>query len=228
MECIDLGCGGGEVTFELARLVGPNGRAVGIDMDEVKLGLGRAVARERGLANVELRPGDVNEWNEPETYDVVYSRFLLQHLSRPVSLLQRMWAAVKPGGTIVVEDSDFDGLTCYPHNAGYDFFARTYPRVLASYGGDHTLGRKLYHHFLDVGIPNPDVRIVQRADVRGENKGIILSTLEATADSIVAAELASKEEVDGAIASLAAFTEDPGSLISGPRNFQVWSRRPPA
>ena len=42
-------------------------------------------------------------------YDLVYSRFLLQHLSRPVELLPRMWAAVRAGGVIAVEDADFDG-----------------------------------------------------------------------------------------------------------------------
>ena len=44
MSCLDLGSGAGDVTFELARRVGPAGRVVGVDMDEVKLGL----ARERG------------------------------------------------------------------------------------------------------------------------------------------------------------------------------------
>lgn len=37
MTCLDLGCGGGEVTLELARLVGPHGTAIGIDMDDAKL-----------------------------------------------------------------------------------------------------------------------------------------------------------------------------------------------
>jgi ubiquinone/menaquinone biosynthesis C-methylase UbiE len=55
MRCLDLGCGGGEVTFEIARLTGPDGAVVGIDMDEVKLGLAREAAGERGLPNVETR-----------------------------------------------------------------------------------------------------------------------------------------------------------------------------
>ena len=36
LRCLDLGCGGGEVTFELARLAGPSGSVVGIDLDEVR------------------------------------------------------------------------------------------------------------------------------------------------------------------------------------------------
>ena len=64
MRCLDLGCGGGEVTFEIARLVGQDGSVIGVDMDEVKLELARVAAAERGQANVEFRLANVNEWHE--------------------------------------------------------------------------------------------------------------------------------------------------------------------
>ena len=89
MRGIDLGCGGGEVTFELAKLIAPDGAVVGIDMDEIKLALAREAAAERGVTNVEFRALNVNDWDEPATYDVVFSRFLLQHLRQPVALLRR-------------------------------------------------------------------------------------------------------------------------------------------
>lgn len=97
MRCLDLGCGGGEVTFEIAQLVRPGGSVVGIDMDEVKLALARKAADEQDLSNVEFRAANVNDWAEPDAYDLVYGRFLLQHLSRPAELLRRMWAAVRAG-----------------------------------------------------------------------------------------------------------------------------------
>ena len=50
---------------------------------------------ERGVSNVKFVAGNVNSWDQPDAYDVVYSRFLLQHLSEPVDLLRRMWAAVR-------------------------------------------------------------------------------------------------------------------------------------
>ena len=81
-------------------------------MDEVKLALAREAATERGFANVEFRAGNVNGWAEPGAYDFVYCRFLLQHLSLPVELLARMWEAVRPGGAIAVEDTDYEGLFC--------------------------------------------------------------------------------------------------------------------
>ena len=58
MRCIDLGCGGGEVTFELARLVGPTGHVTGADMDDVK---DRARSRGRREARVDERRAESRE-----------------------------------------------------------------------------------------------------------------------------------------------------------------------
>src|SRR4029450_5082121 len=48
MSCLDAGCGGGDVTFDLARRVGSTGRVVGIDLDQIKLGLARDEAATLG------------------------------------------------------------------------------------------------------------------------------------------------------------------------------------
>ena len=85
-RCADVGCGGGEVSFDLARLADPE-TVVGIDIDETKLDRARRVASERRITNVEFHAADVTVWNEPSNYDVVYSRFLLQHLADPIAML---------------------------------------------------------------------------------------------------------------------------------------------
>lgn len=226
MRCLDLGCGGGDVAFELARIVGEQGEVVGIDMDEVKIELARGEARERGLPNIEFRSQDVTAWSEPDSYDLVYSRFLLEHLNRPVEVLREMWAAVRRGGALVVEDTDFEGLFCEPSNEGYEFHSRMYLRTIARYGGDGALGRRLYRLFLEAHIPAPQLKLVQWADATGEAKRLPLLTLEATADSIVDAGLASPAQVQSAIASLRAFTDDPTTIVGSPRIFQVWAARP--
>ncbi len=224
-RCIDLGCGGGQVTREIARLVVPEGSAVGVDMDENKLDLARKAAATARLTNVEFRQVNVRDWEEPGSYDAAYCRFLLQHLDEPVDLLGRMWAAVRPRGVLIVEEADFDGWCCHPANDGFDFFVRTYSKVLRRRGGDHALGRKLYDGFLAAGIPGPQVDLVQPVWTEGEGKTLAWSTLEATADAIVAERVASADEVTAALTALWQFTADPQTLISGPRVFQYWSRR---
>jgi|HubBroStandDraft_6_1064221.scaffolds.fasta_scaffold03794_3 ubiquinone/menaquinone biosynthesis C-methylase UbiE len=227
MKCADLGCGGGEVSFEMARLVEPGGSVTGVDMDEVKLGLARDAARARGVTNVEFVATNVNKWDEPDTYDVVYARFLLQHLSEPVSLLRRMWAAVRIGGRLIVEDADFDGWCCHPSNQGFDFFVRSYAEVIRRRGGDHATGRKLYSYFLEAGIATPQIALVQSVFASGDGKELAWSTLDATREAIVAEGVASSDELAAALASLRQFTDDATTIIARPRVFQLWSVREP-
>lgn len=225
MRCLDLGCGGGDVTRELARRVGPDGLVVGVDMDAVKLDLARQTATAQGLANVEFRELNVYEWAEMSAYDLVYCRFLLQHLSRPVDLLRSMWAAVRESGAIAVEDADFEGSFCDPPHEGFDFWVNAYQRVLERHGGDPLSGRKLHRRFNEAGIPTPELAVVQRADRTGEAKTLPYSTIEATADAIIGEGIASADEVAAALDSLQEFAADPGYLCGSPRLFQTWTRR---
>lgn len=224
MRCIDIGCGGGEVTMAIAQMIAPGGTVVGVDTDEVKLALARQVAAERGLGNVEFTALDVQDWDEPGGYDAVYTRFLLHHLRQPDSVLRRMWAAVAGGGVLIVEDADFDGWCCDPPNEGFELFLDAYQRVLARRGGDHATGRKLYRFFLAAGIPHPEIKLVQPVH-QGEARMLAWSTLDATADAIISEGIATPDQVTAALASLRRFTDDPSTLICGPQVFQLWSRR---
>jgi hypothetical protein len=136
-----------------------------------------------------------------------------------------MWAAVKPGGVLAVEDADFEGSFCEPANEGFAFYVRSYMRVVERWGGDAALGRKLYGYFLAAGIAAPLVRAVQGVAAAGEAKALPVSTLEATAEAILAEGLATDDELREALTSLSAYAADPTSLLSEPRVFQVWSRR---
>jgi ubiquinone/menaquinone biosynthesis C-methylase UbiE len=225
LACLDLGSGAGDVTLELARAVGPGGRVVGFDMDDVKVDLARQDAVAHGLDNVEFRVLSIYDWAEPDTYDLVYCRNVLQHLSRPVDVLRTMWASVRAGGVVVVEDADFEGSFCDPPNPAFDFWVDAYQQALRASGGDPLLGRKLHRLFTTAGIPAPQLSVVQRADVTGEAKTLPYSTVATTAETIVGEGIATSAEVDAALAGLLELAGDEGSVCGSPRIFQAWSRR---
>ena len=83
--CLDVGCGGGDVTCELARAVGPSGRVIGVDLDPIKIDIAAREAHEQGIANVAFECRDVTKWEPPELFDLVYARFLLTHLVNPAA-----------------------------------------------------------------------------------------------------------------------------------------------
>jgi ubiquinone/menaquinone biosynthesis C-methylase UbiE len=223
-NCLDLGCGSGDITFEMARRVGPIGRVTGFDMDATKLALAKVAAAERGLDNVDFVEANLDDWSPNPDWDMVYCGLVFQHLPDPLGLLRRMAEAVRPGGVVVVEDADFDGLFCFPSNRGFDFYADSYREALRRRGGDPSVGRKLYQLFTEAGLGSPSLKVVQPANVTGPGKWMAHSTLAATAESILAEGIASRDAVDAALADLADFTADPNSLVGEPRIFQVWAR----
>ena len=228
MKCVDLGCGGGEVTYEMARLVSPTGSVVGIDMDSVKLDLATKTAQERGVKNVVFRRMFVDDWNEANAYDANYCRFLLQHLKRPWEVLQKMWSALRPGGLLMVEDMDAEGWFSDPVNPGIDFLRERYIQLLERRGTDPKLGRRLFRQSVKLGIPDPQVALVSSVHTRDEYKTLPLTTLQASAEAMVAEGIASQREVDSALTSLENLVRDPNSLIAGPRVFQLFARKPTA
>jgi ubiquinone/menaquinone biosynthesis C-methylase UbiE len=89
MRCLDLGCGGGDVTLAIARLVGSTGSVLGIDMDAVKIELAGREAADEQLSNVEWRTGDAAVLDAAAEFDLVYARLLLTHLPDPVAVLEQ-------------------------------------------------------------------------------------------------------------------------------------------
>src|SRR5262245_36071563 len=132
--CLDVGCGGGDVTAELARRAA-RGRAVGVDLDDVKLGIGRTEARAAGLRNGELRRADVSGPLGAAEFDVVYARFLLTHLADPAGCLGRMREALRPGGVVVVEDVDCSAWFCHPDHPAVRRAVELYTAAARRRGG---------------------------------------------------------------------------------------------
>lgn len=225
MTCIDVGCGGGHVTQILAEMAGPSGRVVGIDFDAVKLAAARAEAEAAGFRNVEFREADVLHWRESSAYDVVYGRFILSHLPDSPRVLANMRRALRPSGVVVLEDIDFSGGFCHPENDGYRRYCELYRAVVQRRGGDADLGKRLFELTCAAGFRDVHVRVVQLVHCGHQpEKAMALVTLQNIVSSVLSEGLATGSELQADIATLEAFTNDPGSLIGLPRVFQVWGR----
>lgn len=96
-SCIDIGCGFGETTQQLARLVGPQGFALGTDSSPRFIEDARREAAEAGVGNVEFETIDAQsaEWNP--AYDYAFSRMGTQFFAAPVPAMRAIRGALKPG-----------------------------------------------------------------------------------------------------------------------------------
>lgn len=140
---LDLGCGPGFFAERLARRWLPTGRVTGVDVDPELLARGRARLAEEGLA-VELRAGSAVALPLADgAVDMAYARFLFQHLSEPERALAEMIRVTRPGGRVVVVDTDDGGLVVHPAPEGLAALLDASARAQRARGGDRFVGRKL-------------------------------------------------------------------------------------
>ena len=150
---LDVGCGPGSISLDLAASVG-SGQVVAEDLSEEVLEGAEALRRKRGVANLEFRCGDVYALDHPDgSFDVVHAHQLLQHLARPVDALREMARVTRAGGLVAARDSDYAGMFWAPASDAWTRWQEVYRAVAAANGGDPDAGRHLlgYARRADVG-----------------------------------------------------------------------------
>jgi ubiquinone/menaquinone biosynthesis C-methylase UbiE len=151
---LDVGCGPGTDTIPLALLLGQAGKVVGVDYDAEMIAKANERARVAGVDHqVTHRVGDAFQLPfEADEFDVSRSERLFQHLLRPEKALEEMIRVTKPGGLVVVLDTDWATLSL-------DTKFTDLERRLARVHAEHSLnngysGRKLYRLFKQQGLTN--------------------------------------------------------------------------
>ncbi|XXY50853.1 methyltransferase domain-containing protein [Sorangium sp. So ce269] len=107
MRVLDVGCGRGDVSLMISRLVGEQGQVLGLDRDVSPVAAARERARELGLSNVAFAEGDLGEpLPEHGLFDAAVGRRVLMYQRDPVVALRGLARAVRPGGLVVFQEND--------------------------------------------------------------------------------------------------------------------------
>lgn len=153
---LDVGCGPGSVTLDLARLVAP-GVVVGVDAAPSALTAARAEATRRRDELTAFAQADATQLPFPDdSFDVVFAHQLLQHLTDPVAALTEMARVCRPGGTVAVRDVDYQSMTWYPEASGLDSWLSVYRRVAGHLGAQPDAGRRLRSWARAAGLDDTD------------------------------------------------------------------------
>lgn len=140
---LDVGCGPGTITADLAALVAP-GQVVALEREGAILTEVEELAIERGLTNLTTTVGDVYELDFPDdSFDVVHAHQVLQHLADPVAALVEMGRVTRPGGVVAVRDADYAAMTWYPPDPRLDRWNEIYHAAARSNGAEPDAGRRL-------------------------------------------------------------------------------------
>jgi SAM-dependent methyltransferase len=225
MRVADLGCGVGLVTDLLAKLVGPDGHVVGVDASGAQLAQARARVNHGGMNTSFLEASATDTGLPPESFDLVFCRFLLLHLPEPERALRAMRALLKPDGILVCEDGDLTSAGSEPPSA-LGAFADLFGRLGPARGVDYTLGRRLFHLVQAAGFPAPEIAFNQPVLARGENKRLLELSVAEAGPALIDAGLITAEELERTLREMRRLATDGTVLAVMPRMAQVWAHKP--
>jgi ubiquinone/menaquinone biosynthesis C-methylase UbiE len=152
MSLLDIGCGPGTITTDLARLVAP-GQVIGLDASADVVTQAESHAAASGLTNLRFEVGNLFSLAYDDArFDVVHAHQVLQHLVDPVAALDELGRVLRPGGTLAVRDGDYGGFRWAPDDARLNRWLELYLAVTAHNGHNALIAPALLRLAHDAGF----------------------------------------------------------------------------
>lgn len=152
LDLLDVGCGPGTITRDLARLVAP-GRVVAVDAAAGVLDEARRTCEEAGIGNVEFHQAAAESLPFADaSFDVVHAHQVLQHVRAPVQVLREMRRVCRSDGTVAARDGDYHGQAWWPLEPVMDRWLSLYSDVARCNGGEPDAGRRLSSSAMEAGF----------------------------------------------------------------------------
>jgi SAM-dependent methyltransferase len=215
MSLLDVGCGEGWITRDLARLVSP-GRVIGIDASADVI----ERARSGGDVpdNLSFEAADLFNLDYADgSFDVVHAHQLLHHLSDPAGALRALARVTRPGGLISDREGDYGAAWWYPASAGWETWQRAFIGVGQAEGEDLTIGRQLMRVARAAGLPDFTVSASVWTYPGLEPAGAVAGSW---AERLTAARFVALAEAAG--------VSDPAALERAAQDIRAWGENPDA
>jgi ubiquinone/menaquinone biosynthesis C-methylase UbiE len=219
-RCLEIGAGGGAVALWLAERVAPDGKVVATDLETDFLE-GEAAA----YPTLEVLRHDITAEELPTGFDLVHARWLLEWLPDKRQALQRMTAALRPGGWLLAEEPDFVTIYEAAEPPALRHVVRAAMHQLETSSPiDVEYGRRLLDDLSAVGL----------VDVAGEGRCPLVRGgtppaahfLRLTIEKLKPALLADNAVTEAEFAEAVTALEDPSITIVMPMTVAGWGRRP--
>lgn len=165
---LDVGCGPGHATVELAEIVGPSGRVLAVDESPLFLKHLHDRVSARRLHNVERLLGDAQQLDsllprESGKIDLAYARWVLCFVPDPEALVRGVAKLLRPGGRFAVQDYfNYESMSIAPKDDAFTKVILAIGKSWRSRGGDPDIVSRLPALFRKHGLELADIRLNQR------------------------------------------------------------------
>jgi len=159
MRVLDLGCGPGFVSLELAERVGPTGEVVALDEAPHWTGWLALKAKERGLANLRTLNSRIERADlQEQSFDLVFSRWVFSFLSDPSAVATSVARCLVPGGVLAIEDYNHEGVSLFPESEGFRAAVRATRALYKQSGGDQFVMGRIPAIFVAAGLETVEIK----------------------------------------------------------------------
>jgi SAM-dependent methyltransferase len=161
---LDVGCGPGYATLDLARLVGPGGHVTGVDVSASFIAHLHAEVAARRETHVTAEVQDVERLSLPaQSFDGAFARWVLCFVARPEAVVEGVAAALRPGARWVVQDySNYRGLHYGPATPVFERVFDAVHRWWKDGGGNPDVGAELPRLLSAGGFEVAEIRPIAR------------------------------------------------------------------
>lgn len=232
MRVLEIGCGGGEVTQELAELVGPTGSVMALDRNDAGLAMAAERMTAHGIAHVRFVAADVTEdlstieTLQDEPFDALVGRRVLMYLQDPAVVLRQLAGRLRSGGLVVFEETD---STMVPARtsplAAHDKVTAWLRNMLIAEGANPAMGFALPATLAEAGLNFERIRA--EAVIMGQGTQFPYSALlKMMQPRLIAASIATQAEIDSVVEQLDTESSDPTAVYVAAMSFCAWAYKP--
>lgn len=156
-KCLDVGAGPGFVSMDLRQRVGEGGAITALEPAQYYLDYLDSQAKAKGWRNITCVQGTAETALLPTgTYDLIFVRWVIGFVPDAESFIANLVPALKPGGTIAIQDYLYSGLGLYPKGGAFDNALETVIRHWGAGGGDAFIASKVPAIFRKNGLELTD------------------------------------------------------------------------
>lgn len=201
---LEVGSGLGLLARDVAARV-PGGRVVGLEHSPEQLATAR---RSATAVNLEFAQGDAHALPFADgTFDLVFCRYVLEHLADPVRALREMHRVLKPAGRCCAQENNIEINRFDPPTPRFDALWAKFGGLQAQLGGDAFIGLRLFRMFREAGFHGAELSIapeVHWAGSPGFDPWVtnLIGNIRSGERALIDRGLATRAEIDGAIAEL--------------------------